>query len=86
MALDYLPTALQSYLSLPRGYANLHPITPGKTAKQVLLDQLDLLDKQLVQVTHAVLKGDTDRLVVANGRFLESRFGGDRSLSMERVD
>ena len=73
-ALDYLPTALESYLNLPRGYANRVPVSAGRTARQVLLDQLALLETQLGEVLDAVGKGDADRLL-AHGRFLEDRFG-----------
>jgi hypothetical protein len=71
--LDYLPTALESYLNLPRGYANRVPVSQGRTARQVLLDQLALLETKLGEVLEAVAKGDTDRLL-AHGRFLEDRF------------
>lgn len=71
--LDYLPTALESYLSLPRGYANRVAVSRGRTARQVLLDQLALLEAKLGEVLEAVARGDTDRLL-AHGRFLEDRF------------
>jgi hypothetical protein len=74
-AMDYLPTALESYVNLPRAYATLHPVQDGKTAKQVLLDQLALLESKMNEVADDVHRNDTDRLL-ANGRFLEERFGG----------
>jgi len=73
-ATDYLPTALESYLNLPRAYATLHPVQDGKTAKQVLMDQLTLLESKMTEVADDVHRNDTDRLL-ANGRFLEERFG-----------
>jgi hypothetical protein len=73
-ARDYLPTALESYLNLPRAYATVHPLEDGKTARQVLEDQLDLLGEQMDQVADAVAKNDADRLM-AHGRFLAERFG-----------
>lgn len=73
-ALDYLPTALESYLNLPRGYANRVPVSEGRTARQVLLAQLALLEAKLGEVLDAIAKGDSDRLL-AHGRFLEDRFG-----------
>jgi hypothetical protein len=73
-ATDYLPTSLESYLNLPRAYATLHPVQDGKTAKQVLLDQLSLLESKMTEVADDVHRNDTDRLL-ANGRFLEERFG-----------
>jgi hypothetical protein len=72
-ALDYLPTALESYLNLPRAYANRVPIAGGRTARQVLLTQLALLEAKLGEVVEAIARGDTDRLL-AHGRFLEDRF------------
>jgi hypothetical protein len=73
-ATEYLPTALESYLNLPRAYATLHPVQDGKTPKQVLMDQLTLLESKMSEVADDVHRNDTDRLL-ANGRFLEERFG-----------
>jgi hypothetical protein len=72
---DYLPSTLQAYLNLPRAYATVHRFSDGRTAAQVLLDQLTLLDNKLEDVADAVNKNDADALL-ANGRFLEDRFGG----------
>ncbi|MDQ6709816.1 MAG: hypothetical protein M3Z11_04595 [Candidatus Dormibacteraeota bacterium] len=80
-ATDYLPTALQAYLNLPQAYATLHPVQNGKTPKQVLLDQLTLLEGKMNEVADDVHRNDSDRLL-ANGRFLEERFGRS-SLSLE---
>jgi hypothetical protein len=73
-ATDYLPSTLQAYLNLPRAYATVHRMDDGRTAAQVLLDQLTLLDSKMTEVADAVNKNDTDALL-ANGRFLADRFG-----------
>jgi hypothetical protein len=73
-ATDYLPSALQAYLSLPRAYATLHKMPNGKTADEVLGDQLALIDTKMDEVADAVHKKDSDALL-ANGRFLEEKFG-----------
>jgi hypothetical protein len=73
-ATDYLPSALQAYLSLPRAYAALHKMPNGKTADQVLDDQLTLLSSKMDEVADDVHKKDSDALL-ANGRFLEEKFG-----------
>ncbi len=73
-ATDYLPSALQAYLNLPRAYATLHKMPNGKTADEVLSDQLTLLDSKMNEVADAVHKKDSDALL-ANGRFLEEKFG-----------
>ena len=72
-ALDYLPSALQSYLNLPVAYANLHPVRDGKTAKQLLVEQLDLLDNEMKQVVQEVYANDTQQLIT-HGRFLKEKF------------
>src|SRR5437879_583475 len=66
-ATDYLPSALQAYLSLPRAYATLHKMPNGKTADEVLGDQLALIDAKMDEVADAVHKKDSDALL-ANGR------------------
>jgi hypothetical protein len=73
-ATDYLPSALQSYMNLPRAYATLHKMPNGKTADEVLGDQLTLLSSKMDEVADAVHKKDSDALL-ANGRFLEEKFG-----------
>ena len=73
-ATDYLPSTLQAYLALPAEYATTRRLEGGKTPLQLLDDQLQLLDDRLDEIKAAVNEQDADRLV-ANGRFLEERFG-----------
>jgi len=80
-ATDYLPATLQAYLALPPQYAATKVVQAGKTALQVLSDQLDLLGSKMDEITDAVHKQDSDRLL-ANGRFLEERFGNKSDLAL----
>jgi hypothetical protein len=73
-ALDYLPETLANYLKLPPAYRNLHPVKDGKTPKQLLIEQLDLLDQKMKEIVQNFAQNDTQQLM-AQGRFLESRFG-----------
>ena len=73
-AIDYLPSTLNAYLALPQGYASTQVLEGGKTALQLLEEQLQLLDDRLDEIAEAVRQQDSDRLM-ANGRFLEERFG-----------
>jgi hypothetical protein len=73
-ASDYLPTAVQSYLSLARTGAAEQALPDGRTPHQVLLEQLDLIDARLAEIGEALDRNDLDRLL-AHGRFLETRFG-----------
>jgi hypothetical protein len=72
-ALDYLPETLENYLNLPPAFRNLHPVKDGKTAKQLLVEQLDLLDQQMKEIAQDFYRNDTQRLT-AHGRFLEEKF------------
>ncbi|HXM55188.1 MAG TPA: hypothetical protein VOB72_07340 [Candidatus Dormibacteraeota bacterium] len=74
MATDYLPTTIQAYLALPPAYATGRVVQADKTPLQVLKEQLELLDAKMDEITEAVRRRDSDRLL-ANGIFLEERFG-----------
>jgi hypothetical protein len=73
-ATDYLPSALQAYLDLPRNYAEQQIVADGKTPHTLLSEQLTVLQKQIAEIADAVNRADTDKLV-ANGRFLAEKFG-----------
>jgi hypothetical protein len=74
MALTYLPETLENYLKLPRAYARFHPVRDGKTSKELLLEQLAVLDAEMQQVVEDVNRDKVNTLQ-AHGRFLRSRFG-----------
>ncbi|OYO07557.1 hypothetical protein CGZ98_19145 [Enemella evansiae] len=75
-ATDYLPEALGAYLRLPRDWADSRPIEAGKTSLMLLIDQLDLLGATMDKIFDAVARSDAEALV-AHGRFLTARFGGE---------
>ena len=72
-ALDYLPETLENYLNLPPAYRNIHPVKDGKTAKQILIEQLDILDKEMKEISEYFYRDDTQKLLV-HSRFLEEKF------------
>lgn len=73
-ALAYLPDAFSTYLRMPRVMAERRAIAGGRTPHDVLLDQLDLMDKRLADVADDMARHDSDKLL-ANGRFLAEKFG-----------
>lgn len=84
MAMDYaialtnavtrdLPETVRNYRQLPVAFATLHVVDNGKTCKQLLLEQLDLLNGQLTKIADNVYRDDADALVV-NGAFLRDKF------------
>jgi hypothetical protein len=72
-ATDYLPTAFQSYLDLPRDYADHCAVADGKTPLALLSEQLDLLTTQIDRIADRVNGVHSDKLI-ANGRFLSQKF------------
>ena len=73
-ASDYLPTAVRSYLSVARSGGAEQALPDGRTPRQAVLEQLDLIDSRLADIGDALDRSDLDRLL-AHGRFLEARFG-----------
>jgi len=79
---DYLPEAVDAYLSLPPGSAE-RPVTPeGRTGLQLLEDQLDLLERSLDGITDHAWQRGAQRLL-AHQRFLEERLGAGSTAELE---
>jgi len=72
-ATTYLPDALSTYLSLPRGYAEREPIQNGRTAYDVLMDQLSQMEEQTHRVAKDLMARSSQDLV-AHGRFISDRY------------
>jgi hypothetical protein len=69
----YLPETLANYVALPPMFRVSRVLKDGKTARELLLDQLAVLDDQMKEVVGNVARGDADALL-ANGQFLEAKF------------
>jgi len=73
-ALEYLPTTLQSYVTLPAAFRRIHAVQGGKTPKDLLLEQLGILDAKMKEIVASMAQNDMQALLV-NGRFLQEKFG-----------
>ncbi len=71
--LRYLPETLANYVSLPPVFRTTHPLAEGKTARQLLAEQLSVLDSKMREIVVNVAGADAQALL-ANGRFLETKF------------
>jgi hypothetical protein len=71
--LRYLPETLANYVALPPLFRTTHALRDGKTARELLADQLGVLDTQMREVVGNVARGDAEALLT-NGRFLEAKF------------
>jgi len=71
--LRYLPETLANYAALPPAFRATRVLKEGKTARDLLTQQLTILDDRLKEVLDNVARGDAEALL-ANGRFLEAKF------------
>jgi hypothetical protein len=69
----YLPETLANYIALPPIFRVTRVLKDGKTARDLLMDQLTVLDDQMKEVVGNIARGDADALL-ANGQFLEAKF------------
>jgi hypothetical protein len=78
----YLPEMLISYLKLPSSFARTRPLKDDRTAAQILIDQLQMLDESLKQIAHESFAGDVEALV-NSGRFLERKLRAKAAFQMQ---
>ena len=71
--LRYLPETLANYVALPAAFRVSHQLQSGRTARELLTEQLDMLDGQMREVVANVAASDAQALV-ANGQFLQAKF------------
>lgn len=70
---EYAPTAVQAYLKLPPTLANTAPLQDGKTGRDLLREQLDLLLNAVQDILKTALQAGGQELLT-HQRFLEDRF------------
>jgi hypothetical protein len=68
-----LPQTVAGYLRLPGAFANFHMLEGGKTAKDLLTEQLAFLKSQLDKIAEAAFKDDAEALLT-NGQYLKEKF------------
>ena len=71
--LSYLPETLSNYAALPPAFRTTHPLSEGKTARQLMGEQLTLLEGKMREIVANVSASDAQALM-ANGQFLKQKF------------
>ncbi len=69
----YIPEMLTQYLQLPQQFRSEHVLKSGQTAQAMLLEQLQLLDGEVHQLSLAIAENDAARLAEFS-QFLQQRF------------
>jgi hypothetical protein len=75
---DYLPTVLQTYARLPAAFARMHPVRDGKTAQQLVEEQLALIEQELSGILVGLSRNDAQALIV-HGEFLKNKLDSGAS-------
>jgi hypothetical protein len=70
---DYAPEAVQAYLKLPPSLAAVTPLQDGKTGRDLLNEQLDLLLSAVQDIMQDAAQAGSQHLL-AHQRFLKERF------------
>jgi hypothetical protein len=71
---EYLPNTLNAYMRLPPAYSAMHRVAGrNQTPRELLLEQMTLLDEQLEKILENALAEDVDAML-ANEHFLQERF------------
>lgn len=70
---NYIPNLINQFSRLPSHYANNVKTSMGKTAKDMLLEQLNLLEHKIQEISYGIYEDDVTALKV-NGRFLKEKF------------
>ncbi|MBS1910662.1 MAG: hypothetical protein JST22_01625 [Bacteroidetes bacterium] len=71
--LRYLPETLANYAALPPAFRTTQALKDGKTARDLMEGQLELLDSKMKEIVANVASSDAQALL-ANGKFLEMKF------------
>jgi hypothetical protein len=79
---SYLPNIINQYSKLPSKYANEIKSSNGKTAKQMLIEQLTVLDQKVKEIAYGMYEDDVTALR-ANGNFLKEKFGKTNLFELE---
>lgn len=79
IVLVYLPDALQTYCSLPPALAKYHPIRGGKSAYQLLNEQLDLIEREMRKIS-ALAHTQDKRKLTSHSQIMERAVGQQRFL------
>jgi hypothetical protein len=67
-----LTSTIANYTALPASFAALHALRDGRTAKQLLIEQLDILESEVGSIAKDVFVEDAYKLA-AHGEYLRSK-------------
>ena len=79
IALDYLPDLIESFMAIPREFAVKKTLADGKTARELLRENLTVLQHKTAEMTDDLAAQDA-RSFLNHAGFLKNKFGQPSSL------
>lgn len=73
LIVKHLPESLERFLKIPALYAKTAKVDGERTAQQLLVEQLNILDLHVKELRDSLYKDDINALLV-NGQFLRDKF------------
>ncbi|MDG4552147.1 MAG: hypothetical protein P9F19_01180 [Candidatus Contendobacter sp.] len=73
IALDYLPGLIESFMAIPREFAAKKALTDGKTARELLHENLAVLQRKAAEMSDDLAAQDA-RSFLNHARFLQNQF------------
>lgn len=80
LALEYLPSLIHGYLTLPRNYTSKARLDGGQTADALLLENLQTLSENVEKMTADLAHQDAEAFLV-HTRFLSQKYGRHPAVS-----
>jgi hypothetical protein len=78
LALDYLPNLINSFATIPQDFAAREELIDGKTARELLQDNLVVLQREVAKMADDLAACDA-RSFLNHVSFLQDRFGQNQS-------
>ncbi len=79
IALDYLPGLIESFMAIPREFAVKKALADGKTARELLHENLAVLQRKAAEMADDLAARDA-RSFLNHAEFLKNKFGPQSSL------
>lgn len=79
IVLDYLPHLIESFIAIPGDFAANKALAEGKTAQELLKEQLTILQRKTVQMADDLAARDAASFL-HHARFLQEKFGQESRL------
>lgn len=80
---SYIPKIINQYNLIPASYANNEKASNGKTAKEMIIEQLLILEEKIKEISNNIYANDISAIKI-NGNFLKKKFTNTQLFEFEK--